>query len=179
LRLEDERIEPGQQLCCDDDDLQWVSQIIESCCNLLKVISIRRPLRPGGGIGALLTSRWCGCLRREQGVDSLLLGDAGCLVVGDKLRLEAHGLDLRREMLDNVSRYLFDVLQRFDEHLDRRGFLRQGDLLALAQASIGCELFKRGVDLVLAEVNLRQAWLEVQGQVAPSRMEFWKEYRER
>ena len=107
-------------------------------------------------------------------VELFLVGDAGCLVVDDDLRLETSGSTLAGSAGD-VGRDLGDPRRCLDEDLDRGGLPRQRDLIASDSRSSTASSSKAASIASWSMWSFERRGSKCNGRVAPSRIESWKE----
>ena len=74
LRLQDRRIESGEQFRRDDGDLERVGWIVESGDHLFQLLGAGRPRCPRRRVGARLRHHDGRRIGREHGVEGLLVG---------------------------------------------------------------------------------------------------------
>ena len=167
-RLENGRVEAGEELGSDDEDLEGIFLGVEAFEKLLldalvhgilllEVEVVVRRGRDDDGAGVFA----------EEGIEDLLVLDAGVAVGGDDHGLEAVGGDLVLEVLGDV----------FDDGLDALGGLEEGGHLCclfaegirffVAEGGGFGELLEGFVDAVAIDVDVDEAGFEVQRQGGP------------
>ena len=158
-RLQDRRVEAGEQLRGDDQDLERVGGIAEAVEQLLlgvPVTAVGRVLV----LAAVHRHDDVRRLRRQVLVERLLVEHAALAVEGHDLRPEAARRHLLLEVPGDVGADLLDALGGLHEHGHLRGGL--GELVPVEVAEAAGELLERLVDRVLVDVQLEQPRLEVE-----------------
>ena len=165
--LEVRRVEPGEELGGDDDDLEGVGRIAEPIQQRGLVV-----LGPAESVPPLL---WCAladvhddvaCLDGQfivgERVEGVLVEDARLLVDGDDHRPEAFGRDLLEEVLPDVGDDGRDPRRSLDEQGEPTGSLR--DLLTVFVAEVTGELLEFLVEGGTVDPEIDGSCLEPQRQ---------------
>ena len=174
LAVQDRGVEAGEQLRRDDDDLQRIGGIVEPRDDLLQLVRIREStVAQSGGSLRLLRHHDRRGLGAEVLVELLLVGHAGGLVVDDDLSLEAPaGSTLAVKCSAMSAAILADAHGCLDQCLDRGGFLRQRDLVALATDRRSAASSSKAASMASSSMWISdRRGSKCSGSVAPSRIE--------
>ena len=151
LSLQDGRIEPREQLCSDDENLERIVRVAETVKELFFGIAISPVCLVAVFLVVVRVHDDCDRISAQELVELLFIQQAALSVVADYLRLEAVGLNLRFEVFGNVFTHLVNAVGSLHDGFDLDA---PGELGLVLFAEVSGHLVENGVHDLLVDVEL-------------------------